>query len=423
MLLCKLLQEHKRERAGSCSRRKTFPEGAADDYQSDTLKRKRKFSWVKSNLMRKKGDRKSTVDSTASHRLSNVSFDIQVNPPSILSTDPTRRSVSLEMLPAEDELPTPTPVNAQMFSQSHRSISPVGSESFRGFLRVQRKGADSMWVRYWCVVEDGMVGCYISQQDHTLTLSIQLEGSRIAKASYECRREHTFKVWHVESGQCLYFAADSGNEFEKWFKEITKGAELIMPEGASSHFSAAFYYHHKDTAAGDNPSSSQISSRLSNLSLTPSPEEGDNVSMSSGATGESQDSIYQRGDLKKLSQSGKWKDRYCLIKDCTLYVYHSSSEKTPVMAIALQGCSIELLNASADETHRYAFRIVSASGKVHTLAAASELEMSAWISMLQDCSRSKPTHEDVSSKPSNLLSENGAGGGSHSNSPLLFVSL
>ena len=421
MLIFILLQEYKRERAGSSSRRKTFPEGTADDYQSDTLKRKRKFSWVKSNFMRKKGDKKSPSDSTTSHRLSNISFDTQVNSP-ILSTNPTRRSVSLEMLPAEDEVPTPTPVNAQTFSQSQGCISPIGSENFQGFLRVQRKGAESMWVRYWCVVEDGIIGCYISQQDHTLTLSIQLEGSRIAKASYECRREHTFKVWHVESGQCLYFAADSRNEFEKWLKEITKGAELIIPEGAPSHFAVAFYYHHKDTASGDNPSPSQASSRSSNMSLTPSPEDGD-VSLSSGATGESQDSIYQRGDLKKLSQSGKWKDRYCLVKDSTLYVYHSSSEKTPVTAITLTGCSVELLNTTAEETQRYSFQIVSASGKVHTLATTSELELSAWVSKLQDCCRSKHIREDLSSKPSSQPSENGAVGESHSNSPLLFVSL
>lgn len=374
--------------------------------------------------MRKKGDRKSSSDSTASHRLSNISFDTQANPP-ILSTNPTRRSVSLEMLPAEDEVPTPTPVNAHTFSQSHGSIGPVGSENFQGFLRVQRKGADSMWVRYWCVVEEGIIGCYISQQDHTLTLSIQLEGSRIAKASYECRREHTFKVWHVESGQCLYFAADSRNEFEKWLQEITKGAELIVPEGAPSHFAVAFYYHHKDTASGDTPSPSQASSRLSNLSLTPSPEDGGDISMSSGPTGESQSqySTYQRGNLKKLSQSGKWKDRYCLVKDSTLYVYHSSSETSPMTAITLVGCSVELLNTTADETQEYSFQIVSASGKVHTLATSSELELSAWVSKLQDCCRSKHTHEDLSSKPSIQPSENGALGGSHSNSPLLFVSL
>ena len=392
-----LLFQDVRVRKESGGRRNTISSGGGDgDYQSDTLKRRRKFSWMKGSLTRKKNDKKAATLSQSdlnSHRLSNMSYDMREGYLQI-PVDSLRKSVSLELLPTtEEERPT-ADLLQKASSRSHRALSPGGVYRFQGYLRVQRKGADSMWVRYWCMLEDLSISCFISQKDQTLTLSIQLRGSRVAEASYECRREHAFKVWHLESGQCLYFAADDGDEYKKWLREITKGAEYIVSsDDLPTPLPTPFFYFPKETSAtptGDQASPSLVSSRSSNIS------EGDNVSVGSSTTGRSsasQGSIHHKGDLKKLSQSGKWKDRYCLIKECTLHIYHNSSEKTPLTALPLQSCSIELLNMPHEQALQYVFRVIPVSGKSQSFAASSEQDMYSWITAVRDCSHIKPTDE------------------------------
>ncbi len=191
-----------RDRKGSWSRRSTVSVSGSSEggeYQSDTLKRRKKFSWMKANFMKRKSadKRSATISSTdlSSYRFSNMSFDVPESP----MYDPMRRSVSLELLSAAEgeqkgSVGASGAVSSQDISQAHRSTTPEGLERFQGYLRVQRRGADSMWVRYWCIFEELALSCFISQRDLTLTLSIHLRGSRIAEALMECKREHTFKV-------------------------------------------------------------------------------------------------------------------------------------------------------------------------------------------------------------------------------------
>ncbi len=197
-----------RSRKGSWGRRSTISSASKGDYESDTLKRKKKFSWF---AKRKSEQRTSTASASdlSRHRMSNMSFDIPESP----VYDPLRRSVSLELLsPTGEEekgdVRTSAAVSSQDVSQAHRSTTPEGLERFQGYLRVQRKGADSMWVRYWCIYEDLAISCFISQRDLTLTLSIHLKGSRICEALLECKREHTFKVGGAliasASSVCVY---------------------------------------------------------------------------------------------------------------------------------------------------------------------------------------------------------------------------
>ena len=395
-----------------------------NDYQSDTLKRKRKFSWIsKPGFIRKKSEKKLPSASQPDldvHRLSNMSFDLQAEQlPSILNpVDPLRKSVSLELLPTveSEEGSTGPPLP----SRSHRAVSPEGADQFQGYLRVQRRGADSMWVRYWCILKDLVLSCYISQRDLTLTLSIQLRGSRISEAAYECKRNHSFKVWHMESGQCLYFAADDNNEFLSWCKEVTKGAECYIPDDTAGPLSVPYYSFAKDATyplSGSQTSPSRLSSHSSNLSLTATPEDGDNGSVSSGATGRSVGStIHHKGHLKKLSHSGKWKDRYCIIRDCTLNVYHGSAEKTPLTTLSLQGCSVQQVKVNISD---YSFQVVAASGKTHTFAVPSEHEMFSWLTSIRDCSHGKPESQDKDAQSQNgVSSDNGSG----TQSPALPVS-
>lgn len=373
-------------------------------------------------FIRKKNEKKppsSSQPELDAHRISNVSIGLQAEQlPSFYPLDSRRKSVSLELLStAESEEFLPF--------RSHHAMSEKGVEQFQGYLRVQRKGADSMWVRYWCVLVDLAFSCYISQQNLTLALSIQLRGSRISEAAHECRREYSFKVWHMESGQCLYFAADNNSEYLSWFGQVTKRAECFIPDDTAGPLSVPYYSFPKDAAvSGSHPSPGQLSSQSSTVSLTTALEDGDNVSVSSSATGHSSaslgSSIHHKGDLKKWSHSGKWKDRYCVIRDCTLYVYHSSADKTPLSSPSLQGCSVQQLNATPSETNNYTFQVLTASGKTHTFAAPSDHEMFAWITAIRDCSYGKPESQEKDTPTQNGVSSDP---GSRNHSPALPVSI
>ena len=339
---------------------------------SDTLKRRRKFSWIK-NLSKKRGMPQSTM--SLGHVDEPHRMDQQMN-------GGIQKQQSMAVVVAPED-------------RARHIVTEEGVEQFQGYLKVQRKGADNMWVRYWCILEDLIISCYISKSDLTLTLSIQLKGSRVMEAVAECKRDFSFKIWHLESGQCLFFAADDGTEFANWFKEITKGAEYVVPLDAgisTSPLSAPFYHYTRETA---DSSPSQRSSRSSIASLP----EFDSASFDSIPSGSSSGgTVHHKGNLKKYVQN-KWKDRYCLIKDSTLHIYTTSSEKSFLASVSLPGSRVELVNVPHEEVHRFTFRISTPSGKTHMFSASSEQEMYTWAMALQDC-----THSTTEAKDDNSVS-------------------
>ena len=400
-------------------RRKTFSH--QDEYQSDTLKRRRKFSWVKSGLMRRKGKKApGSQGDLEQNRLSQMSFDVQGPTPDMLPQyppDPMRKSVSLELLPSPpegEELQNRT-------AESHESITDEGKERFQGYLRVQRKGADNVWVLYWCVLEEKTISCYISRKDCTLALSIPLKGSRITETTLESKREHSFKVWHIESGQCLFFAAENSAELQKWFNHVTHGAEHTIPDnvsvGSNSGPFVGFFYIPNDKKMADHSNSA---SHLNELAVGGS-HEGQPGPAITVQCPTPTSSVFYRGELKKLAHTGKWKDRYCVIRTGSLNIFHHSTEKSPITSIALRGCSLELISVPTDSEHHFIFKLNPMGGsKSHTFAAPNETEMFAWVSALRD---SAHEHQSVPELKSQVSAENGTGsGGSSTSSPALSVS-
>lgn len=243
--------------------------------------------------------------------------------------------------------------------------------------RVQRKGADNVWVRYWCVLENFTIACCISQRDLTLALSIQLQGSRVAESDLECQRKHSFKVLHVESGQCLYFAADNQEDFFQWFSEITKYGHQVLSEDSDTFGSLRHFYFIPKDADGVH------FKRLSVVS------EGGSSNFSEGSTNALSDAtlVFYRGELLKASHTGKWKQRYCVVNGGFLNLFRSSKENSPIVSITLRGISLELISTSQSSKNEYQFKLnPSNDGKSHTFAAPSETEMYAWISALRDAS-------------------------------------
>lgn len=275
------------------------------------------------------------------------------------------------------------------------------------FFRVQRKGADNVWVRYWCILENFSISCYISQRDLTLTLSIQLQGSRAAESELECQRKHSFKVLHVESGQCLFFAADNHEDFSRWFSEITKSGHQVISDDSNStfdSFSSFYAIPNKEV-------------QLKRLSIV---SEGGSSNFSEGSndpslnlSSDAINSIFYRGQLLKASHTGKWKKRYCVVEDGCMSIFHSTLEKSCITSIPVNGMSLELISTSRSSKNEYQFRLnAKGGGKCHTFAAPSETEMYAWVSALRD----------VACVPHSLAERKKSGEGTASNSHILSVS-
>ena len=216
----------------------------------------------------------------------------------------------------------------------------------------------------------------------------------MAEAELECQRRYSFKVFHVESGQCLYFAADDHSEFFRWFSQITQGGEQVVSDDSTGPF-LTYYVVAKDGFTQ--------SRRLSILS------EGGSSNVSEGSTttlpvrppGNLNGALY-RGELMKSSHTGKWKRRYCIVKDGYLNVYRSSTDKSPVTSITLHGCSLELVSTLRGSQNEFQFKLnPTDAGKCHTFAAPSETEMYTWVSALRDASYCKPSSvvEDQSYSP------------------------
>ena len=342
---------------------------------SDTLKRRKKFSWIKS-LARKRGMHHVGVSVGQLESDPHYSFTNGKQK----SEEQWRAKPPTYIIPPED--------------RAHHVTTEEGLQQFQGYLRVQRKGADNTWVRYWCVLEDLVISCYISRSDLTLTLSIQLKGSRVADALHDCRQEFSFKIWHLESGQCLFFAADDGIEYGSWFKEVTKGAEYIVPLDAgisNTPMSSPFYHYAKDA-----PESCH-SQRSSRSSITSLPD----IDMDNVPTNVSGGVVVHKGNLKKFSLN-KWKDRHCLIRDSMLQIFATSTEKTLLASVPLCGSRVELVNVPNEDVHQFTFRVSASTGKVHMFSASSEQEMYTWAVTLQDVSsQASEQREDpsVSNKP------------------------
>ena len=353
----------------STGRRNTY--SAGDEYMSDTLKRRRKFSWIKT-LSRKRG-----LHHNATSESQLASDKQHMNGGGTLTKQQSGEGWA-QQVPAVVVSPE---------DRARLITTDDGVEQFQGYLHVQRKGADNMWVRYWCILEDLIISCYISRSDLSLTLSIQLKGSRVADAANECKRQLSFKIWHLESGQCLFFAADDSIEYTSWFKEITKGAEYVVPLDAgisNSPLAAPFYHYTKDTTSDSSPS--QRSSRSSIASLPELDLDTAPVSNSGGV-------VVYKGNLKKLTQS-KWKDRYCHIRDATLQVFATPTEKTLLTTVPLPGARVELVSVPNEDVHQFTFRVCPTSGKTHMFCAVSEQEMYMWATTLQDVSHQSSDAND-----------------------------
>ncbi len=238
-------------------------------------------------------------------------------------------------------------------------------------ISVQRKGADNTWVRYWCVLKNFSLSCYIGEHDGTLTLSIDLHGSKISHADGECLRMNSLKVLHSDSGQCIYLAAEKSTDFVKWFSEITKNGREVLSDNSSlvsGPFVSVYelpsdekckYTSH--TSKGESPSIKHSSAKL-----------------------------LHSGVLMKGSHTGKWKKRCCSVGENVLHISKSFSDKVPIITLPLESCSLELLSISSSNKYSCQFKLKPyKSDKTHTFACESESDLYVWIDAIRKASCAK----------------------------------
>ncbi len=318
-----------------------------------------------------------------------------------------RRSVSCEELPGA--------VESEGIVESHLTTGPDGALKFQGYLSVHRHLANTNFIRYWCVFDGTTINCFINQTDLTLTMSVILPGSQISEASAaESSRLHCFKVWHMETGQCIFFAADNEREFTQWFTVVTQNADqLPTPQQAGAK--VVFFVMPGSILKVKSFHVRQRSNSLpaSPLDEGPGRDTGSTASINTGqGSSDTPVSTFYRGHLKKASNShsGKWKERYCVVKDGQLSLYHNQGDKSAITSLDLAGCSIELVSVPRSSAYKLVFKLnLLNSDKTHMFAAPSETEMYAWISALRDSSCESRSQSELVS------------GGSHSGSPALSV--
>jgi len=248
--------------------------------------------------------------------------------------------------------------------------------------RIQRKGADNTWVRYWCILEPLCLSCYISQRDLILTLSIDLHGSRISYANGECHRPHSFKIFHPDTGQCLFLAAEDNTDLTKWFSEITKsGREMIRDDSMNSTPFVSVY--ELPVATSDKVSEVRKHSTSSGISDT-----------ASLATSHEKQPFY-KGVLMKATHTGKWKKRCCQVEDGVLHVSRSFMDKVPIITLPLESCSLELLSVASNVQYSCQFKLKpSKSDKTHTFATTNETDLYGWIGAIRKASCEQPAPLD-----------------------------
>ena len=325
---------------GFSVRRKTVSgeEGAGEEGNTDTLKRK-KFQWMKWN------------------RKQLSSNDILIGKqPEVTLNERSMSMMSLDSLHGG---------GSQPLTRAYKSVSSVGQESFQGYLKVQRKGADSLWIRYWCVLKDKVISCFIAQNDLTLTLSVPLGGSTILEANNQ--RRYSFEISHLESGQCLYFAADCKEDYDGWFTEIISGAQQVQRLDSSS---PAMYLYPKASDGSNQQLSESSTSQSDGIFNTSSAIFPPPVS-----------SIQHKGELLRLSNNGEWKKYHCILRDGGLHIHYTVFDKTPIFIIALQGCILECPDSNAGG--KLVISITTSFGKCHTFCALSEQDLHKWMQALQ----------------------------------------
>ena len=306
----------------------------------------------------------------------------------LLAGDRNQHSLnsSMHRSPSLDPLASPneeTPTGPHIESTSHRAVSPVGTVSFQGYLRVKQR-PEEKGSRHWCVLDDLTIKCFTSRQGNSSVLhQVSLKGSTITQADTEAKKKHTFRVWNSETRQCFYFSAYDESEYQSWFSEVTEGADQLAAEvskkvAGKAGSSPVFYFSRDGRTRSRSGSMKRSSGSVNSLDHS----DGDSGSIAS--SGQHGAIVAYQGRLKKREDKNMWTPYHCQVVESHLQMFLNSEDQAPINSLPLRDCTLERINLPPHEVERFAFTILI-QAIVHTFAAPSDQALHGWLQAVQGC--------------------------------------
>ena len=221
------------------------------------------------------------------------------------------------------------------------------------------------WKKHWFELRNKFLTCFESHESIRTIFEIDLSKCNITEASKETNRDYSFKLTNTQGDIVYFFCADNEVIYTDWITALI----LISIRKESISLPATAEIHNANV------------SQLSNGNIA----------------GDSNSKSQLKGNLLKRTSSGKWEQRYCVVKDEVMLIYRPN-QTTPLQRVQLLDSLVNVSNSlDVLQNHAFEIRVVN-SPDTHLFAAFSQSKLDEWLSGLRNASSPK--------SPSDLISDN-----------------
>ncbi|XP_067658529.1 uncharacterized protein [Haliotis asinina] len=106
----------------------------------------------------------------------------------------------------------------------------IDSPSIAGYL--ERKGFNGQWIRYWYIVKDAYLYCYLTPEDQVTVDISYLHGYQVTSLIDQFRGKRFVIHLSQENYIPLYLSFESRDEMEEWSDGLQKAAQLPQDESS-----------------------------------------------------------------------------------------------------------------------------------------------------------------------------------------------
>ncbi|CAM9382899.1 unnamed protein product [Lampetra fluviatilis] len=274
-----------------------------------------------------------------------------------------------------------------------------------------RKKRFGQWSRQLCVIKETHLLCYKSSKDQQPLLDLPLLGCSVAYSPKDVRkRKYELRINGPPGTDGVVLATQSPEQAEEWFKvgvrhpspglpreRSCSGRAIVESKQTHDQFQPHGAHQQKSRLSEPQPVTGISADKSKRTSLA---ELKDSVSK---ATGKRITRFMGLGKKKKLSEEpssseeessacgylqvligGRWRERWCHIKDGALHVHKERGEgrsavAVPASTVPLGGCQ---LLPGMDPKHPYAFRVLRDGQEAVALEAGCNAEMVRWLGLV-----------------------------------------
>ena len=225
------------------------------------------------------------------------------------------------------------------------------------------------WKKHWFELRDKFLTCFEFQDSIRTIFEVDVSQCFITEASKESNHEFAFKLATTQGDIVYFFFAENVNVYTEWI------TALMMTS------------IQKPMRIGNVSQSSQTSqTSLQNGSL-----QSEEILKSPPKL---------KGNLLKRTSSGKWEQRYCIVKEGVMLTY-KSNQATPLQRLVLIDALVNVCNSlEVSQNHAFEIRVVNSENS-HFFAAFSQTKLEEWLNGLRNATvpKSPSTFEDSNSSP------------------------